>query len=384
MSFAKFSEKDLDDFPYSVQVDVPDATDTPADQPVLYKETSTSSKIPVRRKSSKGFCPDASYGAGKTELDLLKRESLQNSKSSHPGRENGPKTSSNGHLVRQGANYTISSISGKDEETGLDREHFKNLKNFWEKGGESVASNHVSDKPIEKTVGAEVNGRPSRLNRSLSVQSNQSQNSDDGFITSVHPKTRVPYKRTAALSSSEDEPIYTAPPRKGSGSSVPRSTYVRSKGSVAYRNSLSEENGKQPPLDEEKKVQRCSRRSRLPVRVPSVKIELPTKEQSGIIFEPEIPADEFIMADESRRNIESLAGRVQILIEAASSEDLNKLACTEESSPDSGIQGDIEASGAMIDDQSFSPTGDLPENWTVDERGDPQEMDMSILSGTFV
>ncbi|XP_066496146.1 synaptotagmin-like protein 2 [Tiliqua scincoides] len=384
VSFAKFSEKDLDDFPYSTRVDVPDAaTEILVNQPVLDKETSASSRIPVRRKPSKGFSPntDTSYGAGKPELDLSKRESsLQNSKLSPLWLENSPRTSSDGHLVRQGANYTVSSVSGKDEETGLDREHFKNLKNFWEKGGESFSPNHVSDKSFGKAVGTEVNGRPSRLNRSLSVQSNQSQNGDDRVISSIHPKARVPYKRTATLSSSEDEPIYTAPPRKGSGSSVPRSTYGRSKGAVVNRNSLGEENGKQSPLDDEKKAQRCTKRSRLPVRVPSVKIESPTKERSGVIFEPEVPADEFVMADESKRKIESLAGRVQILIEAASLEDLNKVAYTVESSPDSGIQGDLGANGEMLDDKSCGPAGDLLENGAVGESGVPQEVDPSMLS----
>lgn len=371
-------------------MDIPDtATETPANQPVLYKETSTSSKIPVRRKPSKGFCPDTdtSCGAGKSELDLSKRDpSLKNSKLPSLGWENGPRSSSDSHLVRQGAIYTISSISSKDEETGLDREHFKNLKNFWEKGGESSSPNHVADKPFEKVLAAEVNGRPSRLSRSVSVQSSQSHNGDERLISSIHSKARVPYRRTATLSSSEEEPTYTAPPRRGSGSSVPRSTYGRSKGAVGNRTSLGDENGKQPLLDEEKKVPRCSRRSKLPVRVPSVKIESLAKERPGTIFEPETPADEFVMADESRRKVDSLAGRVQILIEAASLEDLNKVACPMERSPDSGIQGDLEANGELLDDQPCSPTGDLLENGAVNRGGGgvPPDMDPPELSGIFI
>ncbi|KAJ6632932.1 hypothetical protein lerEdw1_014584 [Lerista edwardsae] len=386
VSFAKFSEKDLDYFPYSTGVDIPDtAAETPANQPVLYKETSASSKIPVRRKPSKESCPntDTSYGAGKSELDPSERDpSLKNSKLPSRGWENGPRTSSDGHLVRQGANYTISSISGKDEETGLDREHFKNLKNFWEKGGESSSPNPMADKSFEKALAAEVNGRPPRLSRSLSVQSNQSHNGDERLVSAIPSKARVPYRRTATLSSSEDEPTYTAPPRKGSGSSVPRSTYGRSKGAAGNRTSLGDENGKQTLLDEEKKAPRCGRRSKLPVRVPSVKIEPAAKEQPGTIFEPETPADEFVMADESRRKADSLAGRVQILIEAASLEDLNEAACPTERSPDSGIQGDLEANGELLDEQPCSPTGDPLENGAVSNSGGaPPEMDSPGLSG---
>ncbi|XP_062998170.1 synaptotagmin-like protein 4 isoform X2 [Elgaria multicarinata webbii] len=373
---AKLSERDLDYCFYSTGGDIP-ATENRGIQSAQCAETNSPSKIPVKRKPSKSFfCPitDVDNGAEKPESDLAKRESLKSSKLAPSlGWENG-------HLVKQGPSYTISSISNKEDEMGLDREHFKNLKNFWEKGSESVLAIDTSEKLTEKTNNMEVNGRPSKLNLSLSHQCNQGQNSDDKFSSQMHPKARVPYRRPAAVSSSEDEPTYIAPPRKGSGSSIPRSTYGRSKGAMMNRNNLSDGNGKHSPVDEEKKVQRCLRRSKLPVRVPSVKIETPTKEPSGIIFEPETPADEFVMAEESKRRTDSLAGRVQILIESVPSEDADQLATGVGGSSDLSPPDKRGSSEMMAEDEPRCTGGDLPQNEAVAERGAGQEMDSCVLS----
>ncbi|XP_061454599.1 synaptotagmin-like protein 2 [Rhineura floridana] len=374
---AKLSERDLD-FPYSTGGDIPDtATENRAISVVTQEESSTSSKILVKRASSKGlFCPNTVVGNGaeKPEFGLAKKESLKSSKLPTLEWENG-------RSVKQGANYTISSSSNKDEDVVLDREHFKNLKSFWEKGGEPALANDVSEILIEKANTTDVGLRPSRLNRSLSTQSNNSQNGDGKSAANIHPKARIPYRKPATLSSSEDEPTYTVPPRKGSGSSIPRSTYGRSKGGTANRNSLSDGNGKQSPVvEEEEKVQRCTRRSKLPVRVPSVKIEAPTKEQAGITFEPETPADEFVMAEESKRKMNSLAGRVQILIESVPSEDIDKLASAVEGSSDLGSRDNLETEKMLLKDEPCSLAKDPLQNEAVDQRGVAQEMDSSTLS----
>nr|XP_056714935.1 synaptotagmin-like protein 4 [Euleptes europaea] len=367
------SEKDLNDFTYLAGMDVPDtATGSPSIQPAAQEKTSPSSKIPVKAKSSKGlFSPDTviSNAAEKPEFNLAKRPSLKSCKLPSLGWEDS--------LLKQGDNYTILSLGNKDEETGLDREHFKNLKNFWEKGGESALTKDTSEKPSEKTSMVEVNGRPPRLRRSLSVQSNQSQNSDEKQSCNIYSKARVRHKRAATLSSSEDEPTYIAPPRKGSGSSIPRSTYARSKGAAVHKNNMSDGNGKQHLVEEGKKMQHCARRSKLPVRVPSLKIESPTKELSGIIFEPETPADEYIMADESKRKTDSLAGRVQILIESVSLEDLDKV--TTESNPDT--QNHLETNEEPLGDKPCGPASDRPQNEAADEREVIQEQNSSALSG---
>ncbi|KAH0630940.1 hypothetical protein JD844_004324 [Phrynosoma platyrhinos] len=341
------------------------------------EEVNTFSKIPVKRKSSKGaFGPsvDLVDGAENAEFGLAKRGSLLKTATfSSLGGENG-------RSVKQGPNYTISSISNKDEEMGLDREHFKNLKNFWEKGGESLLANDLCEPLPEKASVTEINGRPSRLNRSLSVQS---QNSDDKLSSHVHSRIRVSCRKPAVLSSSEDEPSYTAHPRKGSGSGIPRSTYGRSKG-PASRNSLSDGNGKHSPVEEERKAQRFTRRSKLPVRVPSVKIETPPVEWTGILFEPETPSDEFVMAEESKHKRDSLAGRVQILIQSVPSEDFDKAGSAKEGSLSLGSQEDnLEANEMPPKEKSHHSAEGLSQNGAPSKAGNAKEtpeMDSSVPS----
>ncbi|XP_042335780.1 synaptotagmin-like protein 2 isoform X2 [Sceloporus undulatus] len=378
----QLSEKDLADSSHSAGGDVPDTGGTipspTIEDPAVWPhaEVNTSSKIPVRRKSSKGlFGPsvDLVDGTENAEFGLSKRGSLKTSILSPPGGENG-------RCVKQGPNYTISSSSNKDEEMGLDREHFKNLKNFWEKGGESLLANDVSEPVPEKAGVTEVNGRPLRLNRSLSVQS---QNSDEKLSSHVHSRARVPCRKPVVLSSSEDEPSYIAHPRKGSGSGIPRSTYGRSKGPAA-RNSLSDGNGKRSPVEEEKKVQRFTRRSKLPVRVPSVKIETPPAEWTGIFFEPETPSDEFVMAEESKHKRDSLAGRVQILIQSVPSEDMDKAGSSEEGHVDVDTQEDnLETNGMQPKEESHPSAEGPSQNGASSEVGnvkETQELDASVPS----
>uniref|UniRef100_A0A8D2Q0W5 Uncharacterized protein n=1 Tax=Varanus komodoensis TaxID=61221 RepID=A0A8D2Q0W5_VARKO len=99
--------------------------------------------------------------------------------------------------------------------------------------------------------------------------------------------------------------------------------------------------GKSSQAEEEKKVPRCPRRSKLPIRVPSIKLETPAPQQAGIIFEPETPADEFVMAEESKHRHDSLSGRVQILIESVPSEDADQAASAAEENSDVGTAGDF-------------------------------------------
>uniref|UniRef100_A0A8D0G1Y1 Synaptotagmin-like protein 2 n=1 Tax=Sphenodon punctatus TaxID=8508 RepID=A0A8D0G1Y1_SPHPU len=342
----RFSERDLLQSSSSSGVDVPDAAnETPTIQRPLHEETSPVSKIPVKRKPSKGIPRSemlVSY-AEQPQGGLAKRDSLKSSKL--PSLEG-----ENNRSVKQGANYTISSMSNKDEEIGLDREHFKNLKNFWEKGAESVLTNNVLEESFEKPSLVESNGKPFRLSRSLSVQSNQSQNGDEKPSSNLCAKARIPYHRTVTLSSSEEEPSYVAPLRKGSGSSIPRSTYGKSKGAaVARNNSLSESSERQTSTEEERKTQRCSRKSKLPVRVPLIKLQSPAKEQIGSIFEPETPAEEYVMPEENRRKVNSLANRVQIMIEPIQSCDEVDRGKVNISGLD--IRGNLGTNGEVLEDK---------------------------------
>ncbi|CAM4719955.1 synaptotagmin-like protein 2 [Lepidochelys kempii] len=365
---AKLSEEDMVQSSYSSGVEVPDVlSGTPAMQKAPPIDTNIASKIPVKRKASKGLFRSETLvnPTEQTEGSHAKRESLKSSKSLS-GEED------NNLVLKQGANYTIFSMSHKDEEIGLDHEHFKNLRNFWEKGADTIVAGHVSEESFEKPSVVESNGRPFILSRSLSVQSNQSQNGEEK--SNVSMKTRIPYKRTVTFSSSEDEPCYIAHSRKVSASSMARSTYGKSKGAVVARNnSLTESNGRQ---EEERKAQRCLRRSKLPVRVPSIKIESPTKEGPSSTFEPETPADEYVMPEESRRKVDSLASRIQILIEPVHSDSDSD----RDKRSDLGIQENMETNGELPEAKTREPAENLMSKEPATEREAIQGTDSAVFS----
>uniref|UniRef100_A0A8C8BA72 Synaptotagmin-like protein 2 n=1 Tax=Otus sunia TaxID=257818 RepID=A0A8C8BA72_9STRI len=326
------------------------------------------SKIPVKRKPSRTFPRSEQFvnHMGLAENSLAKRELLASPK---------PLTTEgeSGQAVKQGVNYTISSMSNKEEDIGLDREHFKNLKNFWEKGADSVMVGNMPEDPSR----VEADGRQFKLCRSLAGQPGQGQYSEEK--SGVFTKTRTPYKRTITLSSSEEEPSYVAPARKGSVSVIPRSTYAKSKGGLATRNnSLSESNGKPPAPEEEKAAQHCSKKSRLPVRAPSVKIESPTKEVSGSTFEPEMPTDEFIVAEERKHAANSLASRVQILIEPVLTDGENDDKKEERS--DFGTHDNIEINGELPEEKTYKSSDQPPPSEPAGEREAVQGADSAVYS----
>ncbi|XP_005022207.4 synaptotagmin-like protein 2 [Anas platyrhynchos] len=323
------------------------ATGTTAGPKTPPEETYAPSKIPVKRKSSRTFPRSEQFvnHLGPAENSVAKRELMESPKSLTAEGESS-------QSVKHGVNYTISSMSNKEEDIGLDREHFKNLKNFWEKGADSVM---VGSMPEDSSSG-EADGKQFKLCRSLSVQSAQGQNGEEK--PGVFTKTRAPHKRTITLSSSEEEPSYVAPSRKGSVAFIPRSTYAKSKGGPVTRNSsLGESNGKPPVPEEEKMAQHSSKKSRLPVRAPSIKIESPTKEVPGSTSEPEMSADKFIVA-EKRKYANCLASRVQILIDPVLTDD------EKEQRADMGTHDSMEINGEPAEEKaresSDKPTGRAP------------------------
>ncbi|XP_021261803.1 synaptotagmin-like protein 1 isoform X3 [Numida meleagris] len=332
------------------------------------EEAYAPSRIPIKRKPSRTLSRSEQFvnHLGPAENSLEKRELLAS-----PGLLTTEGESR--QAVKPAVNYTISSMSNKEEDIGLDREHFKNLKDFWEKGADSVMMGSVPESPCS----LEADGQQFKLCRSLSVQSGHGQSSEEkpGAFT----KTRTPYKRTITLSSSEEEPSYVAPVRKGSVSIAPRSTYTKSKGGLVTRNnSLGESNGKPSVLEEEKAAQRSSKKSRLPVRVPSIKIESPTKEVSGSTYEPETPTEKFIVAEERKRAASSLASRVQILIEpalAGGDKDDEKA-----QRADVGAHDNMEINGELPEEKtcqsSEQPTASAP----AEGREADQRMDLSVRS----
>ncbi|XP_051645708.1 synaptotagmin-like protein 2 isoform X1 [Manacus candei] len=332
------------------------------------EEASAPSKIPVKRKPSRTSPRSEQFvhPMGPAENSLAKKELLASPK---PLTTEGESSQAG----KQGVNYTISSMSNKEEDIGLNREHFKNLKDFWEKAADSMA---VGSPPTDPS-GVEADGRQFKLCRSLSVQSGQGQSSEEkpGTFT----KTRTPYKRTITLSSSEEEPSYIAPARKGSVSATPRSTYAKSKGGLLARNnSLSESNGKLLMPEEEKVAQRCSKKSRLPVRAPSVKTESPTREVSGSTLELETPTDELIVAEERKPTERSLASRVQIMIEPVLTDGEN--GDEKDERPDLGTHDNMEISGELPEgkthESSDKPTPGEPSG----EREAVQGTDSAVYS----
>lgn len=346
------------------------ATGTTAGPKNAPEEAYAPSKIPVKKKPSRSLSRSEQFvnHLGPAENNLEKRELLTSPRLLTTEGECS-------QAVKPGVNYTISSMSNREEDIGLDREHFKNLKNFWEKGADSVMMGSVPESPGS----LEADGRQFKLCRSLSVQSDHGQNTEEkpGAFT----KTRTPYKRTITLSSSEEEPSYVAPVRKGSISIAPRSTYAKSKGGLVTRNnSLGESNGKPSVPEEEKAAQRSSKKSRLPVRVPSIKIESPPKEVSGSMFEPETPTEKLIVAEERKHTASSLASRVQTLIEPA---------------PAGGDKNDEKAQRSDVGaHDNMEINGELPEEKTCRSSEQPagsvlagggevvRKMDLSVHSGT--
>uniref|UniRef100_A0A8C3XGF1 Synaptotagmin-like protein 2 n=2 Tax=Passeriformes TaxID=9126 RepID=A0A8C3XGF1_9PASS len=322
------------------------------------EETHAPSKIPVKKRPSRAFPRSEQFvnHEGPAEKSLAKKETPRAL----------PSDGESGRAFKQGVNYTISAMNNKEEDIGLDREHFRNLKNFWEKGGESAAQ--------AGQVGAD--SRQVGLCRSLSLQAGQGQDAEGK--PAAFPRAKSPYKRTITLSSSEEEPSCAAPARKGSVSIPPRPTCAKSK--VTRNDSLSESNGKLLMAEEEKVVQHCSKKSRLPVlsRAPSIHPESPTKDVSGSTLEPGMPVEELVVAEERRPTARSLASRVQILIDPVLTDGENDGEKGEKS--DLGTQDYMEINGEIpgekMCESSEQPTPGEPSG----EREAVQGTDSAVYS----
>ncbi|CAN8188486.1 unnamed protein product [Coccothraustes coccothraustes] len=336
------------------------ATEGPKTPP---EETYPPSKIPVKKKPSRPFprSEQAVNHTGPAENSLAKEESVASPRAL-------PAEGESSRAGKQGVNYTISSMSNKEEEIGLDREHFRNLKNFWEKGADPGAGG---------SPGAEPDARQLGLCHSLSLQPGRGQ--DAAGQPRAFSKTRSPYKRTITLSSSEEEPSSAAPARKGSVSVAPKSTCAKSQGGLVTRNdSLGESNGKLLMAEEEKVVQHCSKKSRLPVRAPSMQLESPTKDVSGSTLGPGVPVEELVVAAERKPTGRSPASRVQILIEPVPTDGESEDEKEERS--DLGTQDNMEINGELPEEKmcksSDQPTAGEPSG----EREAVQGTDSAVYS----
>uniref|UniRef100_A0A8C9NUV4 Synaptotagmin-like protein 2 n=2 Tax=Carduelinae TaxID=37599 RepID=A0A8C9NUV4_SERCA len=327
------------------------------------EETYPPSKIPVKKKASRTLPrgEQAVNHTGPAENSLAKEEAAASPRAL-------PAEGESSRAGKQGVNYTISSMSNREEETGLDREHFRNLKNFWEKGAGPGAG----------PGGPGADARQLRLCRSLSLQPGPGQGAEGQ--PGAFSKTRSPYKRTITLSSSEEEPSYAAPAGKGSVSVAPTSACAKSKGGLVTRNdSLGESNGKLLMPEEEKVVQHCSKKSRLPVRAPSMQLESPTKDVSGSTLGPGVPVqEELVVAAERKPTGRSPASRVQILIEPVPTDGESE--DEKEEMSDLGTQDRMEINGELPEEKmcksSAQPTAREPSG----EREAVQGTDSAVYS----
>ncbi|XP_054145601.1 synaptotagmin-like protein 4 [Melozone crissalis] len=347
-----------------------EAADGPTEGPKTPpEETYPPSKIPVKKKPSRTFlkCEQAVNHTGPAENSPAKEESV-------PGPRALPTDGESGRAGRQGVNYTISAMSNRDEEIGLDREHFRSLKNFWEKGAESLGAGGSPGPGL-----GEAAPRQLGLGRSLSLQAAPGHGAEGK--PGAFSKTRTPHKRTITLSSSEEEPSCTTPARKGSVSVTPSSTCAKSKGGLVTRNdSLGESNGKLLMPEEEKVVQHCSKKSKLPVRAPSIQLESLTKDVSGSSLGPAgTPVqEELVVAGECKPTWRAPASRVQILIEPVPTDGESEDEKEERS--DLGTQDNMEINGELPEEKmcesSDQPTPGEPSG----EREAVQGTDSAVYS----
>ncbi|XP_069468735.1 synaptotagmin-like protein 2 [Ambystoma mexicanum] len=329
------------------------------------------SKIPVKQKPSKVLPkPEVVLNNfGRCDASAVKTESLTNSSLSSPDAESN-------NILKQGSHFTVFSLKDKpkDQETIVDRDHFKTLKSFWEKGADVGTVNHANDvESVEKQNSSDSNGRHFfPLNRSISVHSDKSQEGEEKGFAELPHRTRYPFKRAVTPSSSEDEPLYIHVPhsRKGAtSSSAPRSTYGRSKGpALSKNNAFAESNGRHNGNEENRSPVRHSKKSRLPVRIPSVQLDNkvdtpvpPKKERLQSLSDPEMLTveEEVIVPESVQKRAESLQSKVQILIDAATTDDDEK-----DKTLDSAVNGfreqpTLEANGELTEKCDIpDPEGD--------------------------
>ncbi|XP_063272936.1 synaptotagmin-like protein 4 [Prinia subflava] len=314
------------------------------------------SKIPVRKRPSRAF-PSSEQPVGDTgpaEKGPAKDEALGS-----------PRALPADGAGKQGVNYTISSMSTKEEDIGLDREHFRSLKSFWEKGADSAGA---------RPGRAGADSRHARPGRSPSTHGQAAEGNPGAF-----PKAKSPHKRTITLSSSEEEPGCAAPARKGSVPVAPRSTSARSKGGLVATNGSLREGSEELLLPgAERAVQHCSKKSRLPVRGTPIPPESATRDVPGSGLEPGMPVEELVVAEEHRPTARSLASRVQILIDPALTDGESDDEKGERS--DLGTQDNMEINGELPEEKMCESSDQPAPGDPPRERGAVQGTDSAVCS----
>ncbi|XP_069798715.1 synaptotagmin-like protein 2 isoform X1 [Dendropsophus ebraccatus] len=265
------------------------------------------SKIPVKRKPSREVLKtDISPQLNHSSIASQKLEPFTPSGLSSPETDL-PKN------VKTNANFEVHSLKEMQGEQDpiLDKAQFKSLKNFWEKGaGNSGNAGHGQTEE-----------------EAQDMQFTAKVNSEERSVPEFAHRLKYFSQRPQIVSSSEDEMVHVAPPRK-IPPSIPRSTYAKSKGSSNSRSvSVSESNGTTSHSEDSSGVNRSSKKSKLPVKASSVVKENkadPTsspKDKSPTFSEITDSVEEVIVPQCRPEVTESLYSRVQILIDTVSSDE---------------------------------------------------------------
>ncbi|XP_018414160.1 PREDICTED: synaptotagmin-like protein 2 [Nanorana parkeri] len=302
---------------HSIQKPIPLSRKTSVPEKSLKQEASSPSKIPVKRKTSKeALKPEVSPYLDKS--GTASGHSTLSSPDVEPNKN-----------VKTSANFEVHSIKEMQAEPEpiLDKGQFMSLKKFWEKGTESSGNAH-SQAEQEVADMRSLQQPPTKPARSLPLQSSIKSNNEERSHPEYSHRIKHVSQRIPLASSSEDEMVHVAPPRKSS-SFLPRSTYAKSKGSALSKSvSLSESNGLISHSEDSSGTGRSSKKSKLPVRVsPAVqetKVESITPEDKlPKTSEPEIldSVENIIVPEIKPEAQESLHSRVQILIDTVSSDE---------------------------------------------------------------
>lgn len=327
------------------------------------KEESVSpSKIPVKRKTSReALKTDISPQMDHSSITSKKTETLAPSGLFLPETEV-PKQ------VKTNTNFEVHSLKEMqgEQEPVLDKGQFMSLRKFWEKGAGNLGNASNSHLEQEGEDAKNLDESPEKPKHSTPIQSTTKVNSEERSQPEYAHRLKYFSQRPQVVSSSEDEMVHVVPHRK-TPSSIPRSTYAKSKGSSNSRSvSVSESNGTTSHSEDNNGVNRSSKKSKLPVRASSVVKETKVdpisspKDKSPTISVPEITdsVEEIIVPQSKPEVKESLYSRVQILIDTVSSDE-------EQGGADNKPKSGDMSEHSPLETENGRSTDDYPEDMTA-------------------
>lgn len=321
------------------------------------KEESVSpSKIPVKRKTSReALKTDISPQMDHSSITSKKTETAQSGLSS-------PETEVPKH-GKTNTNFEVHSLKEMqgEQEPVLDKGQFMSLRKFWEKGAGNSGNGSNSHIEQEAEDAKSLDDSPEKPNHSIPIQSTTKVNSEERSQPEYAHRLKYFSQRPQVVSSSEDEMVHVVHHRKTPTSSIPRSTYAKSKGSSNSRSvSLSESNGTTSHSEDNSGANRSSKKSKLPVRASKGDPTSSPKDKSPTTSVSEITdsVEEMIIPQSKPEVKESLYSRVQILIDTVSSDEEQG---GEDNKPKSGDM----TGHSPLETENGQSTDDYPEDMTA-------------------